>query len=178
MRSFRTEWLAKGNPLDFTQGILQSIGPKELEPFIAADEKSQEKLGNQLVQCIDLIKTRTCAYAKKQERWLERKLCPKLEYWAVDTADAATNWDATVRLPVIRALAGAFGLSLSPCDDDDCYVRKVELQPRPVLEIVRLVCEECNGRVIHGSNQIETHLASRGHRRRKKRRKAKIGDKP
>lgn len=64
---------AKGKPLDYTRGILQSIGFKEFHDFLESCGDSNER-SIKFEQAVENMKLATRQYCRKQTNWLKNRL--------------------------------------------------------------------------------------------------------
>ncbi|KAI0157866.1 tRNA isopentenyltransferase [Hypoxylon sp. FL1284] len=71
----------KGDPVDLTRGIWQSIGYKQMEPFLNVErDGSDPSLLDQLKETgLEEIRIATRQYATYQLRWIRRKLIPTIK---------------------------------------------------------------------------------------------------
>lgn len=105
---------AAGEPVDFTRGIWQSIGFKELEPYLRASSSSSvaepaadpTTLASLQSSGLDAVKVSTRQYAKYQTRWIRTKVVPLLQdypgamshLFVLDTTDTS-RWTEHVADP-------------------------------------------------------------------------------
>jgi tRNA dimethylallyltransferase len=61
-----------GQPLDYTRGILQSIGFKEFHGYFEAEDAERKRVCFE--QAVEDMKLATRQYARKQCNWLKNKL--------------------------------------------------------------------------------------------------------
>ncbi|ORY85515.1 IPP transferase-domain-containing protein [Protomyces lactucae-debilis] len=159
--------------MDFTRGIFQAIGYKEFLAFLQSGTEADKEQG------IQLMKTATRRYARKQVKWIKNKLllqcaqagpeveivllnATNLEAWeenvaqvalqAVDAFEAGDGFDAKSFVPVeLRSM-------LRPAKEKEMSSDPTQWQSRR--------CETCPGFVAVGTEQWQTHLTSAMHRGR------------
>ncbi|KAG9035288.1 hypothetical protein FRB95_011583 [Tulasnella sp. JGI-2019a] len=66
---------SRTSPIDYTQGIYQTIGFKEFDEYLSASDPP-EKL---LQQCLEKMKHSTRKYAQRQVKWIQHKLLPAVK---------------------------------------------------------------------------------------------------
>lgn len=87
-----------GESIDFMQGIWQSIGFKEFQPYLEALHTGVDgsELAKLKIECLEKMKTATRRYAKYQVKWIHKKMLPLLEeqgkmdrLYVLDSTDVA-----------------------------------------------------------------------------------------
>ncbi|RYP62260.1 hypothetical protein DL769_007371 [Monosporascus sp. CRB-8-3] len=167
----RTE---SGETVDRTKGIWQSIGFKQLEPFLKAEieGRAAEELERLKEAGLEEMRTATRQYARSQIKWLRGKTVPKLkEHEALDylyllDSSNAGNFATDVLQPAAdicrqfldgkdmskpNELSGTARDVLSALADKSC---------RPALR--HRTCEACQLTVLE--SEWEKHVKGRRHR--------------
>jgi tRNA dimethylallyltransferase len=124
---------------DFTRGVLQSIGYKELQPYFTGSAP--------LAECAEALINATLKYAKKQLKWIRNRLALHLQLVSLDTS---APWGEVARA-AIEAVVETRTVSCESFVLD---------KPRPYS------CQRCH-KTLRGESEWRTHLKSRGHRKRK-----------
>lgn len=110
-----------GSAGQFTRGIMQAIGFKELYPLLEAEHAAPADSGALRERCIDRLKTGTRQYARKQLRWVRNRFVGNgVPVTVLDTTDLA-QWDSEVSSPahdVVRRLLGEEQLPLPAPERD------------------------------------------------------------
>ncbi|KAL6073843.1 tRNA dimethylallyltransferase [Balamuthia mandrillaris] len=98
-------FLQKGIHLDYSSGILQSIGYKEFAPYFQAKstmkETQEDELNAILRECVAALKRRTRRYAKTQRAWIRNKFLPRTPIFLVDST-RLDQWDEQVLNPALH----------------------------------------------------------------------------
>ncbi|CAZ82491.1 unnamed protein product [Tuber melanosporum] len=172
--------------VDMTKGIWQSIGFKELLPYLQLydshhqdSEEGKEKLQTQLAQartrCIEAMKTATRQYARTQTRWIRIKLLntlrPPSHIYLLNSTSPSTITE-TVTDPAL-ALAKKFlagenpslpdPRSLSALAEENLKPKREDFSSRPDLW-VKKTCEVCGVTCING-DMWGLHVKSSRHKR-------------
>ncbi|PSS02497.1 tRNA isopentenyltransferase-like protein [Coniella lustricola] len=81
MDNYMKTALAAGKTIDFMQGIWQSIGFKEFQPYLEALHQGIDgpQVETLKLECLEKMKTATRRYARYQTRWIPKKMMPLLE---------------------------------------------------------------------------------------------------
>jgi tRNA dimethylallyltransferase len=124
---------------DYTKGVLQSIGYKEFEPYIADPSKLQD--------CINNLVTATLQYSKRQIRWINNRMVPYLKINLINTNEAH-NWE-------IIKNAGISAL------DIDVSAQEVTFSKLEAKD-----CDLCGVRLL-GKSEWDQHIKSRRHKKTK-----------
>ncbi|KAI8960097.1 putative tRNA isopentenyltransferase [Daldinia sp. FL1419] len=174
-RRIRSE---QGETVDLTRGIWQSIGYKQMEPFLEAErnETSSDKSEQLKLVGLEDVKTATRQYARYQLRWIRHKTIPALkDHEAMDflfllDSSNANNFSASVLEPASRicmdflsgqALAKPVEISntarevLASYDDDNST-------PKTSFKIK--TCDLCNVS-LQSEEQWKKHIKGRRHYR-------------
>jgi len=156
--------------LDFTRGLLQSIGFKEFRTYLQQpsedrDTEEGEKLFQQGVAELKLVTKR---YAKRQLKWInQRFLRPSRRqvppvYWLDCSSGGATDWDQEVILvseKILEArLSGKTELDLPLLSE-----RRVIVQDVREDDVLLRTCKICDRNFL-GKVQWDLHMSSRKHR--------------
>lgn len=183
IRSFHEQFVKPyGAELDYTKGILQTIGFKEFEPYLNKFNRTDDKTLDDyfkgisveapaslsaLIECLDELKLATRRYSKKQIKWVRNRFLKAPEknravppIYKLDTTNPS-RWAELVSDPARNVI--------------DHYLDKtVELKIRPevteeeddpqVDSKKTFVCESCH-RVFIGEFQWAIHLKSNKHKK-------------
>ena len=117
------EYAARGTPIDKTKGIWQSIGYKEMEPYVQAVKEKHHDTDVDIdalrTAGLDGIKFGTRRYARYQLRWIKHKTIPCLQdahpraldhLFLLDSTDKAA-WHKNVADVGVRLAASFLGAS-------------------------------------------------------------------
>ena len=164
---------AEGRTLDVTQGIWVAIGYKELLPYVKASQtnsKSPKELEALKQEGITQTKDHTRQYAKRQTRWIRRKLIHALDYsklsrtlflfdgldlsrWSEDVEGSADNL-------VWRFLSGK---SL-PDPSSLSEVAEALLQPAEKEDMAARYCKTC-AKTLMSEVAWQNHVNGKGHKK-------------
>lgn len=184
LKVYKKEKADSGQILDMTKGIWQSIGFKQLEPFVEQSADVNTASGN---TALDDMKTATRRYANYQTRWIRLKQVPRLKECGQKAVDSLYLLDSTnvsrfsgnVVEPaasiLTKFLAGSAlppPIEISPLANE--MLTKVTA-PAPQQTIKQRTCEACQT-VLVTEEAWKQHVSSAGHRRvlRKKKRLALV----
>lgn len=111
----RSQGACAPNPLveasaegQFTRGIMQAIGFKELYPYVSAEGAPRDAAGAAGAlaelqrQCVERLKTSTRQYARKQLQWLRNRFVGNGVPVTVLDATDASRWGELVSAPAAR----------------------------------------------------------------------------
>lgn len=168
-------------PMDFTRGILQSIGFKEFVPYLQALDQNSSDVEQVLQQCISNLQQSTRQYARKQLGWYKN-------FWASSSSPAFTDDCALFNLDASDASKFAsdiipLGISIAkelffnePMTD---AAKKTQIM-QPIVKVDKTDketwkvyhCDTCDKSVM-GPLEWQKHIDSRIHKKggNKKRRK-------
>ncbi|KAL2754909.1 hypothetical protein ACRALDRAFT_1020016, partial [Sodiomyces alcalophilus JCM 7366] len=159
---------AAGQPVDFTRGIWQSIGFKELEPYLRASSSSSPPadptaLASLQSSGLEAVKVSTRQYAKYQTRWIRTKVVPLLQdhpgamsrLFVLDTTDTS-RWAEQVADPA-ASITRSF-LAGDPLPEPASVSPAARSQNAPCQR----TCELC-GVTCVTEDSWEKHLKSRRH---------------
>lgn len=187
LRKFHTSLIAAGTPPDLTRGIWVAIGYKEFAPYLDALEATEASNGDNdtaetkselemelaklKAESIERMIIATRQYAKRQAKWVQRKLLPGLRsigaqdrLFVLDVSDPAKVDKATN--VVRRFLAGE---ELPRPEEVVDGVRDVLVMGNDAGETKDVrTCERC-GVTVATVKDWERHLVSTKHRRALKR---------
>lgn len=142
-------------------GVLQTIGVKELKPYMEAIYQGRSKAEQRqaMVECIRTTKSATRRYARKQLRWIRNKIMKRrIAVFQVDTSDP-TQWESIVKSSFeIVAMD-----TRKNADQLPVKVLDVKLKWR------KYRCEVCSGRILNGQHEWDVHLQTKNHKLRSKR---------
>ncbi|GAV02194.1 hypothetical protein RvY_12790 [Ramazzottius varieornatus] len=170
-RNFHKSVASHKSELDYTKGIFQSIGLKELHDFLMLSPEDQESEQGQkyLEEGLQNVKARTRKYAKKQIQWIRNRLLKRSDrqlphVFGLDATDLS-------RWPEVESKA--FEIV-----DTILSAKKPSVEPLPQefrAEDVRStnVCKVCE-RVFVSGNQWKEHLSSRFHKKRMNKQRKKL----
>lgn len=152
---------------DFEKSLFQSIGFKELMPYVALspEERTSDKAKKALAEGVWLLKQRTMNYANKQVRWIRNRLLVQNRdvppVWPLDGTDPL-RWEELVAAPA-RAIVEARLRG----EDPDAAIRpaaKERMALTPEERHMTYRCAPC-GRPFIGLEQYNIHLAANKHRK-------------
>lgn len=172
------EKAAAGEAVDRTRGIWQSIGFKQYEPFLIAENDGADPadLAKLRLESMDLTKIATRQYARYQLKWLRTKTFPELKennaldlLYLVDSSEASKFADKVlspaanitqaylhgVDLPEPASISTTAQSVLSAFTPDALTV-KPKYQPRS--------CDVCH-MTLQTEDQWTKHIGGRRHRR-------------
>ena len=166
---------AEGEEPDLKKGIWQSIGYKELKPYLIAQAEPQ--IGQQNLQqtCVESVQAATRQYAKRQIRWIRLKLLNELidaslleHFFLLDGTDLE-DWDEAVTTPsetiITNFLSGGIlplPRTLSPTAAEILPDASGSIAKRQ--EHVGKRCTECE-KVLVTQEQYDMHMKSRQHKK-------------
>ncbi|KAG8883097.1 hypothetical protein FRB97_007234 [Tulasnella sp. 331] len=170
-------------PIDYTQGIYQTIGFKEFDEYLSAPDPPEELLE----QCVETMKRSTRKYAQRQVKWIQHKLLPAIRSQraadfetSIFLLDATESWREHVfdeALHILRAF-----LKQRPLKDP----RKLSETAAQMLQgedigfggaasvlasRKRVICAACTNDplrpvMIEEGREWQAHAKSRAHRHR------------
>lgn len=183
IRNFHDQFVKPyGKELDYTKGILQTIGFKEFEPYLTKYDQTEDRILEDffkgvsseapaslsvLTECLDELKLVTRRYSKKQIKWVRNRFLKATEknrtiapIYKLDTT-FPKRWEELVSDPARNVI-------------DNYLDKTVELKTRPevteedidpkVDSKKTFVCESCH-RVFIGDFQWAIHLKSNKHKK-------------
>lgn len=175
---------AAGRTVDLTRGIWQSIGYKQLAPYLLAQEEGKD--GAELEQikstCLEDMKAGTRQYAKYQIGWIHKKKIPRLSeegpealdsLYVLDSTDVSRFQETAVE-PAAR-LTGQFlkgGPRVHPAELSDLARETLSdaKRERPERTLCDKSCDVC-GITATTEEQWAVHLRSRMHKAKWKKKK-------
>ncbi|KGQ09637.1 tRNA dimethylallyltransferase [Beauveria bassiana D1-5] len=184
LHQFKSECEKNGTVLDATKGIWQSIGYKQLEPYIAATSNGApaEQVAKLRDAGLEDMKTATRRYANYQTKWIRSKQIPRLtqrgasaldSLYVLDSTDA-TRYQETVVSPaatlVDQFLRGAPRQSPHALSDVARRVLETATEPRAKPTPLQQTCEIC-GTTLVTREAWDRHVKSYSHRRAVQRRR-------
>ncbi|KAF4120664.1 tRNA dimethylallyltransferase [Geosmithia morbida] len=179
------ESATNGQPVDTTRGIWQSIGYKQLEPYVAALDRGHAddaELADLRTRCVDDMKTATRRYAMYQTRWTRQKKIPRLRdqgpqaldsLYVLDSTDVSRFAETAVRPAVSLTDQFLRGQTRPHPTDLSDLAREVlghATLPRPEKTPCERMCEIC-GISVTSEEQWTSHMRGRMHRARSKKKK-------
>ncbi|KAI0883270.1 tRNA isopentenyltransferase [Annulohypoxylon maeteangense] len=168
----------QGDGVDVTRGIWQSIGYKQMEPFLEAEQdgSSQSKKDKLKDAGLEEMKIATRQYARYQLRWIRTKSIPAfkdhgaMDYLFLLNSSNAHNFSADVLEPAAKICTGFLnGQPLAKPAEVSSTANQILsafenlAAPSPVALKVR-TCEICNIS-LQTEDQWEKHIKGRKHRR-------------
>ncbi|KAM5344770.1 hypothetical protein ACJ41O_010632 [Fusarium nematophilum] len=176
---FKREREARGQILDMTKGIWQSIGYKQFEPYLAAVDKGTAAAAEmRRMECAALeeMKSATRRYAVYQTRWIRLKQIPRLRevgpeamdsLYLLDSTDVSKYKDNVVEPAVKLATQFLGGEARPPPTEISPLANEVLSQvgnPPPKATPCKHICEVCHT-VLMTEEAWKQHLKSATHRR-------------
>ncbi|ATY65649.1 tRNA isopentenyltransferase [Cordyceps militaris] len=189
LRHFQTASEENGAVLDTTKGIWQSIGYKQLAPFVAAASSGApaDTVAKMQHAGLEDMKTATRRYANYQTKWIRGKQMPRLtqrgddalaSLYVLDSTDAA-RYQTTVVAPAAALVAQFLRGEARPHPRDlsDLARRVLDGAAEPPVKQTPMqqTCEVCQTTLVT-REAWDRHAKSTGHRRamRKKKRLALV----
>ncbi|GAO14483.1 uncharacterized protein UV8b_04274 [Ustilaginoidea virens] len=178
LNSFKKDMEGKGESLDTTKGIFQSIGYKQFEPYLQAlDEGADAKKVKQLnLAGLEDMKVATKQYANYQNKWIRLKLMRRLQDEGVHAVNCLYLVDSTAlsefQKNVVEPAAEVTRLFLGgkprpaavDLSDVARRVLTTAVEPPPRETLVKRTCELCQT-VLVTEEAWQRHMKSRSHRR-------------
>ncbi|OAG37364.1 hypothetical protein AYO21_08441 [Fonsecaea monophora] len=177
MADLEEELKQEVGPVDLAGGIWQSIGYKEMKPWLEVyqgRDADRAKAMQAEREGIDAIKASTRRYAKRQNRFVRIRLAKALKssrkldrLFLLDCTDLA-SWDTTVAAPA-QALVGAFlkGDELpeakAVCSMAERVLSQIEEDDFDDVREAR-TCQVCQ-KTLMTEKEWRVHLASRSHKK-------------
>ncbi|KAI1451651.1 tRNA isopentenyltransferase [Annulohypoxylon moriforme] len=174
-RRLRSE---QGEDVDVTRGIWQSIGYKQMAPFLEAEQDgpSQTRTDQLKEAGLEEMKIATRQYARYQSRWIRNKSIPALkDYGAMDylfllDSSNPQSFSADVLESAAKICSGFLnGQALakpaevsSTANEILAAFEKSAATPPVVMKVK--TCEICN-MSLQSDDQWEKHIKGRKHRR-------------
>ncbi|KXJ93552.1 IPP transferase-domain-containing protein [Microdochium bolleyi] len=169
---------ARGEEVDRTRGIWQSIGFKQMEPLLQAERSgaSLDELKRAKAEGLELMRIATRQYAKSQVKWLrgktgyELKQKDALEYLFVLDSSDVDNFSDNVLQPAADVLQRFLeGRTLPAPQELSPTAQSVlsafeDINAAPKAAIKSFRCEACNLTLVTEA-QWNEHLTGRRHRR-------------
>lgn len=181
VRNMRQHVLSKeasGETVDQTRGIWQSIGFKQFEPLLIAENNGATvaDLAKVKSESMELMKIATRQYARCQLRWLRGKMIPELRengalghLYLVDSSNASKFTDDVLRHAAIITQAYLEGSNRPEPKDISTTARDVlsaytstDLTSRPKYEVK--LCDVCN-LTTQTEEQWKKHVNGQRHKR-------------
>jgi tRNA dimethylallyltransferase len=164
-----TRFLDGRTDVDFTRGLAQAIGFKELAPHILSQQSLQE--------CVDRVKTANRQYAKRQLTWIHNKLVPLVDgqaechMYQLDASDLST-WNETVVQPAMD-IVHAFlhhqempPSTVRPPQNTLVHGQHFIASETTIASMSVRTCTVCPGSW-RGNSEWNSHVKSKVHRRYK-----------
>ncbi|KAI2471959.1 tRNA isopentenyltransferase [Annulohypoxylon bovei var. microspora] len=168
----------QGDAVNVTRGIWQSIGYKQMEPFLDAEQadSSPNKVDQLKAAGLEEMKIATRQYARYQLRWIRTKSIPAFkDYAATDylfllNSSNIHNFSTDVLEPAAKVCSGFLnGQALVKPAEISSTAKEVlsafENSHAPSLAMLKVrTCEICN-MSLQSADQWENHIKGRKHRR-------------
>ncbi|KAJ3013286.1 UNVERIFIED_CONTAM: hypothetical protein HDU68_000779 [Siphonaria sp. JEL0065] len=189
--------------IDYTRGIMQTIGFKEFDAYLTQLEGPQDNpssLESLKKQSVESMQAATRRYARRQVTWIKNKLGPKcleeslkptmstnVSFWALDATDLGL-WKTNVREKGVRLckefLSGTFDTKPSPLTAkllnlDSASSHTFTASGSKQTDWKPRYCEICTeektgeAKLIHGAREWDIHMKSNSHAKMVKRAKWK-----
>ncbi|KAJ6780601.1 hypothetical protein PWT90_10990 [Aphanocladium album] len=184
LHQFKMDSAINGTIMDMTKGIWQSIGYKQLEPYISAvsSGESAEEVEKLKDSGLEDMKTATRRYANYQNKWIRGKQIPRLtqrgddavnSLYVLDSTDV-TRYQETVVSPaatLVTQFLNGEARSL-PNDLSDLARKVLETATEPPAKQTprQRTCEICQTTLVT-EEAWNRHIKSVGHRRVMKKKK-------
>lgn len=180
-RQFRSQ---RGESVDMTRGIWQSIGYKQMEPILEAerDGSSPGRMKQLKEAGLEDIRVATRQYAKYQLRWIRRKSIPlvkdhgAMDYLFLLDSSNANNFSVDVLTPAAdicqkfldgQALVGPTEVSKAASEVLTAF-EEDSAPSEPIFKVK--ACDACEV-TLQSEDQWEKHIKGRKHRRTLQKRK-------
>lgn len=169
-KTYAEQQLEANQDVTYSQGIFQTIGFKEFHKYFLLDEdvRATEEGNKLLRQSIDAMKLATRQYARRQLKWINRRftfassrVLPKL--YKLNSSFDETIWCNQVQGPAFEIVQAMVDDNFQLSDQVKLY-EVIPKQDAVINEPGKFHCEPCD-RLFIGRNQIESHLASKGHKK-------------
>ncbi len=95
LHEFKSEKADAGQVLEMTKGIWQSIGYKQLEPYVTATTADSTELERVKTAGLEDMKTATRRYANYQNKWIKSKQIPRLRDRGAEAINSLYLLDST-----------------------------------------------------------------------------------
>ena len=95
LHEYKSKKTHTGEILDMTKGIWQSIGYKQLEPYITATTDDEKELERIKRAGLEDMKTATRRYANYQNKWIRSKQIPRLKERGEEAINSLYLLDST-----------------------------------------------------------------------------------
>ncbi|KAJ1329898.1 tRNA dimethylallyltransferase [Microdochium nivale] len=169
---------ARGEEIDRTRGIWQSIGYKQMEPLLQAERSKAgpDDLKRAKAEGLELMRIATRQYAKSQVKWLrsktgyELKQKNALEYMFVVDSSDVENFSGNVLQPAADVLERFLDGKALPAPQElsetarNVLAAFADISTTPRTAIKSFRCEACNLTLVTEA-QWKEHLTGRRHRR-------------
>lgn len=175
---------ARGQILNMTKGIWQSIGYKQFEPYMFAKEEGKDlaDLEKLKTNALEDMKTATRRYANYQTRWIRLKQIPRLKeqgpeafesLYLVDSTDVS-QFKANVVEPAVEITTKFLSGQSRPAPTELSDLAREVLtrvgEPPPKEVPCKKTCEICHT-VCVTDQAWQRHIKSAGHKRVMKKKK-------
>ncbi|OTB06202.1 hypothetical protein M426DRAFT_55772 [Hypoxylon sp. CI-4A] len=180
-RRLRSE---QGETIDLTRGIWQSIGYKQMEPFLEAEKNgpNADKMDQLRETGLEEIRIATRQYAKYQLRWIRQKSIPAfqdhkaMDYLFLLDSSNADDFSTDVLVPAAKICLGFLNdqALVKPTAISDtankvlAALENVGTQSKPTFKIK--TCQICD-MSLQTEAQWEKHIKGRKHYRALQKRK-------
>lgn len=158
------------------KGIFQSIGYKEFIPYFEAPVSANRK--KVLLECIEILKTSTRQYSKRQSKWIRNRLQgPRGVSVANRTFRLDTSkidlWNDVVLKPALEIAKRFFDESVPDPTPEEYQILSQDLPPLIYSDIAdtnevgkweNSYCDTCEVK-LYGKLETQVHFSSRKHKR-------------
>ncbi|KAI9352815.1 IPP transferase-domain-containing protein [Obelidium mucronatum] len=173
--------------IDYTRGIMQTIGFKEFDGYLTYLEKpnDSEDVASLKKQSVESMQAATRRYARRQISWIKNKLGPKcvdeskkpnmqsnVAFWALDATDLS-SWKVNVQEQGIslckQFLSGKVDYVPSSLTATLLNLDKQTALDKKQTDWAPRKCEICTAagtgeiKLIHGAREWDIHLKSKTH---------------
>eukprot|EP01105_Mastigella_eilhardi_P002474 TRINITY_DN1308_c1_g1_i1.p1 TRINITY_DN1308_c1_g1~~TRINITY_DN1308_c1_g1_i1.p1 ORF type:complete len:367 (+),score=131.54 TRINITY_DN1308_c1_g1_i1:121-1101(+) len=159
---------------DFTRGVMQAIGVRELWECCRSDAVATE-------EALTAMRCHTKRYVRVQLRWIRNRLLRRTPLHRFDTADVHSerDWQEKVVAPALAAVesctcTASLLRNLDDVGDGGTVPCPASVQLVPLVREAhnndlaawrKYTCEACHGLRLNGAHEWEIHLKSRRHRK-------------
>ena len=163
----------EGRTLDVTQGIWAAIGYKELLPYTKASQiksKSPKEIEALKQEGITQTKDHTRQYAKRQIRWVRRKLIHALDYSKLSrtlfflNGSDLSRWSEDVEGPANNLVADFLAGTALPHPYSLSEAAEALLQPVEKEDMAARYCKTC-AKTLMSEGEWQNHIEGKRHKR-------------
>lgn len=162
---------------DQQRGLLQCIGLKEFIPYfksLASDSACSHQEQYRLRQeGVELMKIHTRQYARAQIKWIRNRLRYTFPIYGLNADEKA--WMEKVQIPAEKIVHAFLHETEVEMDDNVTLLPRIAEDKAYETEWKKYTCDYCN-RTLNGRLEWETHLKTRGHKRKMQRFRSASGN--